>query len=269
MNKKFAIVVLSCSLPEYHKFKLAQKRSWIIDAESCGIKTYFIEGNGNYFDPNIFIKNVQSLATYDQNTIKFNCDDSLKGSFLKTLLGLNEIFSKTDVDFIFRTNLSSYLDIEMMEKYIKIHQIGSSVYSGVCGSTKIIKERAYINGFLKTNIILSKTDFISKRIHFASGAGYFIGREQFNSLCKTSRFINLVDDVGIGYYLTKNDINPITNLPRFWVPERSEKKMTKEYLQFIQDGGFHYRFKSNSRDNDANMLQSFSDHNFRKNWCVE
>jgi hypothetical protein len=264
---KISVLVLSCSHADYSAFKAAQVKSWVNDFSTAGISVYFVEGLLKGSSKPQFTH----IPPYsiDGNLISVECDDTLNDSFRKTLAGMDFLFNSNKCDVVLRTNLSSFLDISKFLQYIKVHNVNSTTYTGVIGKTTISREIAYNNKqrFLTKLLTHLPLPFLA-RTEFASGACYFIGSEVFDDICRSTTFLNLVDDVAISYagaskFLIKTDF------PRLWVNSLSKGVDRLALCTFKKNLGFHYRFKSPYRDVDALLLSSFGDPEFRDCWIEE
>jgi hypothetical protein len=131
-----------------------------------------------------------------------------------------EFFLKNyEFDYIFRTNLSSYVDLPRLYQTINQKKF---TYDGVLGSDNGIK--------------------------FASGAGYIISRElvEYVVTHKESWNHGLIDDVAIGQIINKIGINPIGGLTRQTFTNPNETIDVNQY---------HYRCKQTERIQDASIMR--------------
>jgi hypothetical protein len=140
----------------------------------------------------------------------------IPGILHKTVEALSFFLSvDPSIEFVWRTNLSSVLDFEGLQRYLEIIN-SSGVYGGYIGLGSLN------NG--------SST-------FFASGAGFLMSRDVAKYLVENKQFLrwDLIDDVAIGALLEpKFSIVPID---RCWVQTGSEDISETK-------GVFHYRCES-------------------------
>jgi len=139
-----------------------------------------------------------------------NTEDNYSNLAKKTLMAFQEIYENCEFDFIFRTNTSSFIDLEILENYLNFKSNNSS-YSGKITETN--------EGFT-----------------FASGAGFFISKENISILLKNKDSFDekLPDDVAIAKTLSQQMIFP-TNLRRVDLKNVPNPRIIKE------NKDFHYR----------------------------
>jgi hypothetical protein len=115
-----------------------------------------------------------------------------------------------DYDYLFRTNLSSFIYVNNLVEFIHQHQ-DEELYSGLVGS--------YNNVFRFSNRfdVLRRIFMIPFRrytVRFASGSGFLISRRNVGRVLSDRRKnVQLVDDVMIGECLSRYSV-PIIPSPR-------------------------------------------------------
>ncbi len=238
------ILVLSTKEKSYQIFKNSIEKSWFKTAQNEGINCYFYEGG---YD-------TQEISG---NLIKLTAKDDLL-STSKKLVEVFELIRKEfpHVDIVYRTNLSSYIDVSALLKFIRKNKINSNSYMGIKGETYLLKEFFY----LKNTYLHKLFSFIrlGHKIKFASGSGFFIGKTNIDKVIKRQEKMYLIDDVMVGYNLDgKVNSNSIT---RFDIKgDNSHKILPEELNKLIEKGLFHYRLKTRNRIYDSATLKSFSD----------
>ena len=237
---KTIILILSTKNKNYDCFKSAIKETWFRDFSDKGIKCLFYEGGSE--------KN-----TLIEDTIYLNCDDSLQGTARKLKLALDFIENNFEYDVIYRTNLSSYLDSNKFLSYVKRYKIDSNSYSGLKAYSYFYKEY-----FWKKKLIYKILTFmglnLGKKIYFASGSGFFLGKNNVRKILKFNKHENFVDDVMVGlickldqiYYPPRIDIGKLKSL-------KTHSKAINNKI--IDDESFHFRFKSEDRYKDCENLK--------------
>jgi hypothetical protein len=178
--------------------------------------------------PNIvsyFIKsdiNLQDDIVMDENTIYVKNEESLiPGIYHKTIESIKYCLKNIDYDYIYRTNLSSLIDMDQMYSFIINNKIE---YGGVIGC--------------------------HNDIEFASGSGFFISRDASIYLLENQPNIDeeLPDDVLIGYIMCKK--YNIHYINRNDITEENDNQLT------YRNENFHYRCKSNnSHSNTINIME--------------
>lgn len=248
------ILILSTVDPQYVKFKDAIQTTWMQDFRQLGLKCFFYEGSN---DSNVI----------QDGTIKLNAPDELKGVSEKFVTALKFIFQEyPDTKLVYRTNLSSYIDVDNFIKFLHSFEIDENIYAGILGKTSILKEQFY--NYKVFNFLLRYIPF-RRKLYFASGSGLFLGSAHCQKIISSQVNLNLVDDVMIA--------NTIKLAPSVIVsPKRLDvSKKTKEYFteaiydKLVEnDLLFHYRFKTNNRIMDAELLNKFSDMSFRRKYLI-
>lgn len=171
--------------------------------------------------PDINILYYKSNSAYKETHISQDyilCPGNESKNILKkTLLAFNFIYKSFDFDFLFRTNISSYIHKEQFLK--TLNQLPTSAhYSGVFG-----KHYGYPR----------------KKGHtFCSGSGYFLSKDVFEICVEKRRDIqkDLPDDVAIGQLISQEKIQRLPQ-PRFDLSENIA------YPQNIDKNHFHFRCK--------------------------
>ncbi len=115
---KIIILILSSSGDVYSKFKLLQTKYMSLFEPI--LKFYFIE----------FDENQTSDVIEKNNTLSFKGSESITpGMIIKTSLAINYL-KKYDYDFIFRTNLSTVININNLFNFINTIKLGENICSG-------------------------------------------------------------------------------------------------------------------------------------------
>jgi len=176
------------------------------------IKSYFIK-----LDPQI-----TTDILLDNNTIFIKGNESfVPGCLIKTINSIDFLLKTQNFDFIFRTNMSSVLDLH---KFYNLLDNYKNDYSGKIGYHNNIK--------------------------FASGAGMLLSKQLCYTLINSKNTLdyNLLDDVSIGFLLQNININPLTRFETFNY-ENNVNQITKEMIKDY----YHFRCKSDT-DNNKTLL---------------
>lgn len=254
---KYCVLILSTQYHIYDGFKKSIRNSWVLDLKKNDIDYYFYEGD---WDTNAIEKDL----------IKLDIGDEHKYTFKKFIMAANFLKSQgKNYDFIYRTNLSSYIDVENLIKYINFYKVNSRSYIGLISKAYLLQELT-----LKYKLLRKFKDKFKKgkRIFYKNGAGFFIGAELIEILIKKYPLIehcNLVDDVFIGLLLENVNFHeaPIKRIAI--MADGNHKILQSQYqLQVEKSLLFHYRFKNNNRNFDIEMLQSFQNKETRMKICT-
>ena len=160
------------------------------------------------------------------DTIYINGNDSLMpGCLIKTIKSIEFLLKTEEFDFIFRTNMSSVLDLNKLNILLENYTCD---YSGIIG-------------------------YYHNNIKFVSGAGILLSKKICDYLInnKTSLNYNLMDDVSIGFFLQNNNIN-INPLTRFecYNYENNINIINKELITNY----YHFRCKSDKDKNKTLLM---------------
>ena len=172
------------------------------------IKSYFMK-----YDPTL-----QNDIAIIKDTIFIKGNESLvPGCLDKTIKSIDFLQKNIEFDFIFRTNLSSVVDLN------KLYNL--------------------LNDNIECSGIIGNCD----RIKFVSGAGILLSKNVCQLLItqKNTLNYNIIDDVSLGLFFTNNNIN-ITSLTRFeaYNYEHDVSVITKETIRDF----YHFRCKSDKNN---------------------
>jgi len=140
-------------------------------------------------------------------------DSFVPGCLDKTIKSIEFVLKEYDFDFIFRTNMSSVIDLQKLYNILN----DKMKYAGVI--------------------------VFDKGTYFASGAGFLLSKQMCQLLInnKDKLQYNIIDDVALGYFFTNNKI-PITPLMRLdvYYYKYNMNLITKDRLS----NHYHFRCKS-------------------------
>jgi len=210
---KLLILVLDCNVEPFPTIKNEGiKKTWF-NYNNPNVDVYFYKGG--YKNREIIDRDILLTSEDDQISI---CK--------KTIECFNFVLDKFDFDFLYRTNTSSFLNIQKMYETFKDYK--NNTYSGYIGFHKNIK--------------------------FVSGSGYLISRNLVKYLTSLRIDYNLfastpdmdaLDDVMVGYYLSH--INIIPQL-------RKDLNITSNIKNIEHKKYFHYRCKCVNRMDDIKIM---------------
>lgn len=191
--KKILVLVMSCQDEFFRQQVEKIKATWakpILEGKYPNIG--FIAYEGGY-----------DAHSYDKenNVLKIRCEDDLDNTFKKTYYAFSLINNNLEYDYIFRTNTSTYVNIDLLDKFIQSLEDDNVVYTSELYSLVEAATPYPLNIYGRGNgLILSKTVV---NILLKEGLS-FIYQEH-------------VDDVVIGNVLNT-----------YWI------KQGKNYLDFIK-----------------------------------
>lgn len=249
MNKKIVVLILSTQSEDYKQFKLALRETWLNDLSSSDCRYFFYEGG---HDCNQVIG----------DTIMLTDEDSLNGTYNK-FLGALEVLNKVDIDYqcVYRTNLSSYIDVKKLLEFISKVENLENLIAGVIGKTYELREKMYVNRFLRK---ISRLGVFGRSIYFVSGSGFFLGKNLVKKLLTTSRIKNaFIDDVMIGYMLNLQQ-HDIKEIGRWDVLDFGYSYYMSRQLVKEGEDLFHYRLKTKDRRFDSLLIRFLHNEHVRE-----
>jgi len=169
------------------------------------IKSYFIK---NKIDINEDI-----IVNQEENTIYVkNNENLIPGILQKTIKSFEYCLQNFEFDYIYRTNLSSFIDLNKAYHFLENNKVD---YGSCCLDIHI-------------------------DLHFASGCGFILSKKMVNILINNQNLINykIIDDVAIGELLIDKLNYNIFNISRYDVQNIND-------IIFNNDTHiFHFRCKS-------------------------
>ena len=132
-------------------------------------------------------------------------------------------------DYVWRTNLSSVLDFEGLERFLSSLNQPNGLYAGYIGKA-LLGDHNLKGGGLGER---------SSPTFFASGAGFLMSRDVAMYLVENKEFLrwDLIDDVAIGALLEPRF--GLMHLERCWVQSEQEDLVVAK-----NNGVFHFRCES-------------------------
>jgi hypothetical protein len=179
----------------------------------------------------------RSLQGTKQFNYKINQDDkeiittvpdlySLIG--MKTIEAFAASIDNFDFDFIYRTNVSSYVDLSKLNEFIK-NKPQNGYYGGAIGDHQGIK--------------------------FASGCGYFLSRDVVNKVLENRGLWdhNLIDDVSLGKLLIRELNIEVQEVERI---DLDTLNFNSVQINSKSQNIFHYRCKAPDPDVTIQIMKS-------------
>lgn len=177
-------------------------------------------------------KNIKLIYYYgDSDVIKLDGDrlflptqETFHNIGYKTIEAFKYVKSNYDFKYVFRTNISSYVDIELLLDYLK-DKPEKSFYNGIVGQ--------------HNNIL------------FSSGCGYFLSSDVLDVIIDNENKWDhsLIDDVSLGLLLNNLGVRPYGGSIRYDVLSNN---------QIISPNFYHYRVKevNGNRINDVIRMKN-------------
>lgn len=195
--KKILIMVMSCNDEFFVTQEQVIKETWIKKIDKFDNINYIIYRG----DPNI------QKHKYDkqEHLLTLKCEDDVNNTFKKTYYAFNLAHKIFDYDYIFRTNTSTYVNVELLNEFVQN---------------------------LDNDEILWSSDLYSLSNSFCPYPLYLYGRG--NGILLSKKLVDIILCEGISYlYLEKCDDWLIGNiLNSYWI------KQGKDYLDYIK--GYHH-----------------------------
>lgn len=254
IEKDIVVLILSTKNKKYSDFKTAIRNSWLADMNKKGVRCFFYEGDSE-------------TEYMDTDTIYLTCGDKLNSCAQKAREAINFVTNNFEnVNLIYRTNLSSYIDVDIFLDCVSSVNDKNSLYQGIVGTASLIPEYFYSNKYIKYLLTCFN---VGPKIDFCSGSGVFIGRKYFNAIIHTQKFDRFVDDLMFRLCIGKNPENSVLSDRFDFTSDFDPRCSAAEYSERVKTGLFHYRFKTDNRVIDSKLLELFGDVNFRENFCIK
>jgi hypothetical protein len=186
---KILILILSTTNKAYDEFKDACKRTWVNRAQEYSIPCLFYEGNA-------------PVDCLDGNELRLAVDDSLDSSGIKLFKALEFIEnSNIEYDYIFRTNLSSYIFVDKFIAWSRGIE-DEDLYAGVIVPYNLNHRWPY--RFMRR---LAERLHPDNTIPFASGAGFWISKKNVRKVISDKAVdFKLADDPMVGEILYRSGV---------------------------------------------------------------
>jgi len=198
--KILVLVVASDTYPSKRNKKIIEK-TWAKDT-STDTKVLFYKSG----DMTRFVKENEIILEVGKSTLDMS---------KKNILAFQFALENYDFDYIFRTTTASYVNLNLLRKYI---------------DDNFTEEKNLYSG-----IILETNDHSGNNIKFINGAGIIFSRDVIKKIVKNREKLdfNLWDDVGIGKLLNQLKI----------IPKEGERFDIKGniFSQNISKRHYHYR----------------------------
>jgi hypothetical protein len=147
---------------------------------------------------------------------------------IKTIEAFEASINNFDFDYIYRTNVSSYIDLIKLTEFVN-NKPRKGYYGGAVGT--------------------------HQGISFASGCGYFLSRDVVNKVLENRKLWdhNLIDDVSLGKLLTKELNIEVQEIGRL---DLESANFSPFEIKDKSKAVFHYRCKAASPDLSIQIMKS-------------
>jgi hypothetical protein len=220
---------------KYKKLEKAIKKTWATNTCS-NVKTIF------YTDNQRRLFKSRKPVFKDPNLI-LPCKDGYIECTEKTLQAFEYITSNYEFEYIFRTNLGSYLNIDKILLFL-VNKPVTKFYSGIIG----------------------QAEYEGKPIPFASGSGFFLSQDlvKFIVANRTSLNTTVIDDLALGLFMYNNNILLDTNARRLsYTDDTIEYQSGQETVDHLDDSLlYHVRLRSANRTIDIDRMRTLFNSNF-------
>ena len=227
--KVLVLVIVSFDKPEYHDMLAVWRERingrsdvWFIQCKSD--KEWIGDVINDILDPSLKDRFELDVAN---KTLYVRGDECLiPGILHKTVEALSFFLGSGDeYDYVWRTNLSSVLDFEGLERFLSSLNQPNGLYAGYIGKA-LLGDHNLKGGGLGER---------SSPTFFASGAGFLMSRDVAMYLVENKEFLrwDLIDDVAIGALLE----------PRFGLMHLERCWVQSEHIVAEKDV-FHFRCES-------------------------
>lgn len=201
-NCKIVVLVLAGNTKVSNSNLKTQRRTWFLK-ENNNIEIYTYRGG-------------EAFSNLDKNLI-FEVSDDYKDISEKTYLAFKYIEKNIEFDYLFRTNTSSYVDLNALYKFCSTNST-SNLYRGRKLTDK----------------------FNDKEISWVSGAEILLSKNTVSKLLEEPSIwsFNLPDDVAIGDVLSKKG---------FTIEESNSKLFHPKFFNFKNfNHEYHFRCRVDS-----------------------
>ena len=207
---KLIICVIANDSPEYNKLYQGVKNTWggvTVD----GIKIIYVYGGG---------KNTDIRLVGDKLFVDVN--ETLENIGYKTISMFEYLLKHFEFEYIYRTNLSSYLVQDKLLKYLD-NKPREKFYNAV------------------------SIPFYPAK--FGSGAGYFLSKDVVKTIVdlQDSWDHTLLDDVALGKFIAQNTDIPLTDASRIDYTD------SKDVPDYIDPKIYHFRCKTTTGDRNDDV----------------
>ena len=220
---------MSCEDTFFTSQEEAIKETWakdIIEKKYDNIDFYIYKGNAE-----------KHVLDKKNHTLYLNCEDDIDNTFKKTYYALSLMSKNIEYDYIFRTNTSTFVNVDLLNSFIQS---------------------------LEDDSILWTSDIYSLTESLCPYPLYLYGRG--NGLLFSKKLVNIILKEGISFlYLKKHDDWIIGNiLNSYWIKNNDDylnhiKNMTHGWYKsiLVESDNKHSLCKYYNTNKDFNFIKNF------------
>jgi hypothetical protein len=228
---KNIVLVMASSREMYKELEDSVRETWFNDSTDDTAIIFYKDHGGN---PSI------AEPTFDGSDLVIPCEtgDPTKNIHLGkiTSLAFEWVLENFDFDYLYRSNLGAYVNIERLENFL-VDKPRESFYCGIVGLDSY---------------------WLGIDVEFASGSGYFLSRDMVDLVVSNKdNIVNVVDDVALGFMMSSLGVK---------VNRSAKRKNLCDGNVFYQIGDqeveiipeeeiYHYRLRSNDRGIDIKNMK--------------
>jgi len=232
---KLIILVMCSSSPKFKKLEKSIKETWA-NYSHPGIRVIFYTDNAR----TIFKKKAPVLKG---DNLVLPCQDGYLQCTEKTLQAFEYIAANFNFEYIFRTNLGSYVNLDKMAAFLN-DKPKTNFYSGIVGT--------YTND--------------GKTIRFASGSGYFLSKDLVDLVVAEREKLDqqVIDDLALGKFMAGHQIPVNEQAIRLSQTNNSEEYQVGCDTVSTVDPAYiyHVRLRSDNRDTDIKRMHNLFNSKF-------
>jgi len=227
-NKKLIILILSSSKQHYEMLENTIRETWFNYRNNEVEIIFYKDDLKRYVN--------QSEPLLENNTLFLPCKDGFNTLGEKTLKAFQWVCENYNFDYIYRSNLGAYVNVDKMINFLK-DKPNNNFYCGIKG---------YDNYYVKDGV------------NFASGSGYFLSKDLVELVNNNQNEWkhNIVDDVALGYIMRNFNIEIDNSAKRMNICD-GEVYFDKGdgNVQYIEQNEiYHVRLRSSNRNKDVNSM---------------
>jgi len=237
ISKKLVILVMSSTtIPEYVDLEKSIKNTWY-NSKNEDVEIIFYKDNQN-------LSPKYTYPVFDGCDLVLPIDDGFYTLNQKTLMAFDWVCQNYEFDYIFRTNLGSFIDVDNIISFLSDKP----------------KEKFYCGVFGHDNT------YFGQPVLFVSGSGYFLSRDIVLLVLKNLQNWpwRVVDDVALGYVIVKQlgiDINQEGIRKDICDGEVIYVKGDKIVDSLDEELIYHYRLRSQDRNKDIKTMMDLYNKN--------
>jgi hypothetical protein len=214
----------------YKDLENSIKETWFND-KGDDIEIIFYSGNQS-------VPVNKNEAYLDGNNLILPCDDDIRFCGLKTIMAFEWVLNNYEFDYLYRTNLGSYVDCSNLINFLS-DKPKDKFYSGIVGYDSF---------------------YLGKVVKFASGSGYFLSSDLVNLVVSKKDQWNhfAIDDVALGDLMDKNFISIYPGAIRLSISDNKYiYEIGESAVEYIpRDKLYHIRLRSEDRYLDLEKMKT-------------